>query len=98
MVIIDDLLDAVETSVVRDMFTKISRHEKLSVIFVTQNTFLNSPNYRTISRNTNYYVNFRNFRDKTQLRAFAQQYMPENSKFIMEVYNNVITAIRSHDD
>lgn len=96
MIIIDDLLDAVETPVVRDLFTKISRHDNVSVIFVTQNTFLKSPNYRTISLNTNYYVFFRNFRDRTPLRAFAQQYMPDNSKFILDVYNDVMKTPYGH--
>lgn len=96
MIIIDDMLDAVEGTLVRDLFTRIARHENVSVLFVTQNTFLKSPNYRTKSLNTNYVVLFRNFRDRTPLRAFAQQYMPENTRFITDVYQDVMKTMYGH--
>lgn len=96
MIIIDDLLESTEGTLVRDLFTKIPRHEYITVLFVTQNTFLKSPNYRTMSLNTNYYVFFRNFRDRTPIRSFALQFMPENSNIVMGTFNDIMKIPHGH--
>ena len=60
LLIIDDLLDKEDTSLVRDIFIKGSHHNNISVIFITQNLFLPHKDYRTLSLNTYYIVVFKN--------------------------------------
>ena len=51
LLIIDDLLDKEDTSLVHDIFIKGSHHNNISVIFITQNLFLPHKDFRTLSLN-----------------------------------------------
>ena len=68
LLIIDDLLDKEDTSLVRDIFIKGSHHNNISVIFVTQNLFLPHKDYRTLSLNAHYIVVFNPLRARAALR------------------------------
>ena len=53
MIIIDDGLNDLDDSIVK-MFEQLSNNAKCSVIFVTQNLFVDSPLYRRISKQSHY--------------------------------------------
>ena len=87
LLIIDDLLDKEDTSLVRDIFIKGSHHNNIGVIFVKQNLFLPYKDYRTLSLNANYIVVFKNPRDTSQINALARQAFVSKPTFLTTVYN-----------
>ena len=69
-----------------DVFTKISHHRNLSVVYLTQNIFYKNKQTRTLSLNSNYIVLFRNARDATQVSNLARLMYPGNRAFMIEAY------------
>ena len=71
----DDLMTSTDDMVV-DIFTKISRHRNLSVVYLTQNLFYKNKRTRTLSLNSHYVVLFKNARDATQVPYVERQMYP----------------------
>lgn len=89
LIVIDDQMDeAGENKEVSRMFTKGSHHRDISVFLFVQNMFHKGKESRTQSLNTHYYVIFKNPRDKSQIRALSCQMYPENSKFLVESFED----------
>ena len=59
LLILDDLMSQVDDRV-ENIFTKLSHHKSVSVLFLTQNLFFKSKQARTISLNSHYIVVFQN--------------------------------------
>jgi len=71
LLIIDDLMS--ETNqLVADIFTKISHHRNISVIYMTQNIFDKNKYARTISLNAHYLVLFKNPRDANHFAVLSR--------------------------
>ena len=87
LIILDDLMLESYSKKVCELFTKGSHHRNLAVILVTQNIFHKGAYSRDISLNSKYIVMFKNPRDKTQFQYLARQVYPENSKALLNVYN-----------
>ncbi len=89
LIVIDDQMDeAADSKQVSRMFTKGSHHRDLSVILFVQNMFHKGKESRTQSLNTNYYVIFNNPRDKSQIRTLSCQMYPQNSKFLVDSFDD----------
>jgi len=87
MLIIDDLMS--ETNqLVADIFTKISHHRDISVIYMTQNVFDKNKYARTISLNAHYLVLFKNPGDANQFAVLSRQMYPKSWKFAVEAYRD----------
>ena len=87
LLIIDNILDKEDTSLVRDIFIKGSHHNNISIIFVTQNLFLPHKDYRTLSLNAHDIVVFKNPRDMSQINALARQAFASKPTFLTTVHN-----------
>ena len=74
-------------------FTIFSNHKGLLTFFLTQNVFINSDIYRTLSQNSNYIVLFRNFRNIGQVNMLANQIYgnKEEAKPFMDVYKRIMS-------
>ena len=83
LLILDDLMTEAGNGV-SDIFTKLSHHRNISVIFLTQNLFYKSQ--RTMSLNSQYLVLFKNPRDVLQVSLLGRQLYPNNSKFLVEAF------------
>jgi hypothetical protein len=83
LLILDDLMSEAGDGV-SNIFTKISRHRNVSVIFLTQNLFFKSQ--RTMNLNTQYLVLFKNPRDALQVATLGRQMYPGNAKFLIEAF------------
>jgi len=82
LLIIDDLMS--ETNqLLANIFTKISHHRNISVLYLTQNLFDKNRFARTISLNAHYYVLFKNPRDAIQFATLARQTYPNDSRFAL---------------
>ena len=87
LLIIDDLMNEVDQNV-SNLFTKLSHHRNVSVVFLTQNLFHRNKFVRTMNLNTHYIVLFKNPRDAGQVAVLARQMYPGKSKFVVEAYED----------
>ncbi len=87
LVVIDDLMTELSGDArVMNMFTKGSHHRNMSVVFIVQNLFLASKQFRTISLNAHYMVLFKNPRDNSQIIHLGKQIYPGRVKFVQESF------------
>jgi energy-coupling factor transporter ATP-binding protein EcfA2 len=77
-------------------FTQGSHHRNLTVIYIVQNMFNQDKSMRTVNLNSHYQVLFKNPRDKTQVRTLAQQMFPNNSRFLVDAFENATAAPYSY--
>ena len=88
LIIIDDLMMEVgDDPNMANLFTKVSHHLNISVIFIVQNMFFQAKHMRTISLNAHYYILLKNPRDKLQVLNLGRQILPGQSKYFAEVYS-----------
>ena len=91
LLILDDLMSQVDDRV-ENIFTKLSHHKSVSVLYLTQNLFFKSKQARTISLNSHYIVVFKNARDAMQISNLARQMYPGNSKFMVEAFKDATSG------
>lgn len=77
----DDLLEAVDETNSK-IFTKISHHERCSVIFLTQSLFVDNKHYRTMSKNATYMILMKNPRNMSQIKNLSSQMCAEKSLLV----------------
>lgn len=87
LLILDDLMNEADQNVC-NIFTKLSHHRNVSVVFVTQNLFHRNKHVRTMNLNTHYLVLFKNPRDVGQVAILARQMYPGKSKFLVEAFRD----------
>ena len=87
LLIIDDLMNEADQNMC-NLFTKLSHHRNVSVVFVTQNLFHRNRHVRTMNLNTHYVVLFKNPRDAGQVAIMARQMYPRKSNFVVEAFRD----------
>src|SRR6218665_1604676 len=87
LLVLDDLMNETDERVTK-IFTKISHHRNVSVLYLTQNLFYNGKHTRTISLNAHYLVLFKNVRDTTQVANLARQMFPGQSHFMLDAFRD----------
>jgi hypothetical protein len=87
MLVLDDLMSETDERVTK-IFTKISHHRNVSVLYLTQNLFYKGKHTRTISLNAHYLVLFKNVRDSTQLANLARHMFPGKANFMLEAFED----------
>ena len=91
LLVIDDLMSETNESVTK-IFTKISHHRSVSVLYLSQNLFFGGKQNRTISLNTHYMVLFRNPRDASQISVLGKQMYPNKSKILVEAFRDATSS------
>ena len=95
LIILDDLMEEnKDNEDLQNIFTKGSHHRNISLIFISQNLFIQGKKTRTISLNTHYMIIFKNPRDKAQFSQLARQMLPGKTQFLNECY--VDATSRAH--
>lgn len=84
ILIIDDLMSKMDK--LEEMFTMIARHSKCSLYFLVQNMFYHAKSTKTIRNNCQYLIPMKFPQDKSRIRRIAQQFSPDNPKFLIETY------------
>ena len=87
LLVLDDLMSATNDNV-SDLFTRISHHHNVFVVYITQNLFHKSKQNRTMSLNAHYIVLLKNPRDATQVATLGRQMYPGKSKFLIEAFKD----------
>jgi energy-coupling factor transporter ATP-binding protein EcfA2 len=85
--IIDDSINISNPHLI-EIFTTLSHHCDASVIFISQNLFVQNSEFRTISLNCQYFFIMKSPRDMHQINAFAKQMFPGENNFIIEAYKH----------
>ena len=89
LVIIDDLMNELkDDATLSEFFTKGSHHRNMSVIFMTQNLFVQGKQMRSVSLNAHYLIVFKNPRDKAQFACLSRHMYPSKQKFLIECFEN----------
>ena len=87
VLVIDDLMSQCAISQdICDLFTIFSHHMNFTVFFLVQNFFAHGKLFRTISLNAHQFALFKNQRDMLQIKAFAKQCYPEQTKYFMDSF------------
>ena len=73
LIIDDQQLEALNSKLVADLFTKFSHHNNITIIFILQNLFHQGKYSRDISLNAHYFVLFKNQRDINQVKILGNQ-------------------------
>lgn len=93
VLVIDDLFEeANKVKNFNSLFTKVARHSRVTVIYLTQNLFHAGGQHRTRNLNVHYLVLFKNPRDQTAIEFIARQ---ARSNFIVGAYHDA-TANKPH--
>ena len=91
-IIVDDLMQEFsKCTILMDLFTKISAHNRVSVIYVTQNLFartLRNTNV-TLYRNTHVLVHFRSSLDMTPTNIIASRLGGGDHKSLMKMFKSI---------
>ena len=91
LLVLDDLMTGTDDRVV-DLFTKISHHRNISVVYLTQNIFYKNKQSRTLSLNSHYLVLFKNARHTSQVANLTRHMYPGKSAFMIEAFKNATSA------
>jgi hypothetical protein len=97
LVVLDDQMESSNVrqrggSSLAKFFTQGSHHRNLTVVYIVQNLFHQSPPMRTVSLNSHYLVLFKNPRDKSQVRALASQMYPSYTNFLVGAYEDATSV------
>jgi len=91
LIIIDDLMESVKcSSIVEDIFTKISHHRYCSCFLLLQNLYVQGKCMRTINLNAKYITVFRNPRDAFQLQILGRQLFPTRPNALLESFEDCL--------
>lgn len=89
MIIIDDLMTELGGDPkLANLFTKVSHHLSISVVFIVQNIFHQAKCMRNVSLNCHYLILMKNPRDRSQIYCLARQLYPSNPKFLLEAFED----------
>ena len=96
LLIIDDNMNHTDETLA-ELFTVDAHHQNTSIIFVTQNLFLQNKFYRTACLNTQYMIFFRSPRSCNQMTHLAKQiYTGNKVKAMVEAFQDSTKEPFSH--
>lgn len=79
--VFDDLMESIDENSSK-IFTKLAHHDNSSIVFVTQNLFVDNKYYRMMSKNANYIMTMKNPRDVSQIKTLGAQMGVEAKVFV----------------
>jgi hypothetical protein len=77
-----------DDAILADFFTKGSHHQNMSVLFLTQNLFVQGRQMWSVSLNTHYLVIFKNPRDNAQFACLSRQMYQNKQKYVVECFED----------
>lgn len=90
ILVLDDLQnDLAGSKLLSDIYTKLSHHQNMSVIFIVQNLFNQGNQMRNISLNSHYLVLTKSRRDLMQIKVLGNQLYGE-TRFFSDAYKKAV--------
>jgi hypothetical protein len=93
--ILDDLLHETNDHVTQ-LFTRVSHHKHVSIVYLSQNLFNATKHNRTMSLNSHYIVLMKNVRDQAQVGHLARQMFPKNSAYMLDAFKDATSQPYSY--
>ena len=85
ILVLDDMMNnVVKSTEVETIFTRLSHHRKINLIYINQNIYCQGKNAKSISLNVHYSILLRNPRDLSQIKNLARQVGMTNT--LVEAY------------
>ena len=72
-----------------DLFTRVSHHSNLTIIYLVQNIFPKGPSQRTASLNASNIVLFQNSRDRQQIDHLSREMYPGHKHYLPQVLEDL---------
>ena len=92
ILVLDDLMNEVKDNTsVTNLFTRVTHHKNVFVIFITQNFFTQCKEGIARRRNCQYIVLFKNPADSTEIRTISLKMFPNSPKFLLRAYKDATT-------
>ena len=89
LLILDDLMDSLDSKTLSALFTKYAHHRKISTIFLVQNLYYKGiKSMRDIAQSTQYNILMKQPRDRTAIMTLGRQMYPSKSRFFIESYDD----------
>ena len=82
LIIFDDAINSKSLPEIANLFMIDGRHSNMSMMFLTQRMFDKDKSFMQISRNSDYFVVFKNPRDASEIGRLAQQLTPGKRSLI----------------
>ena len=97
IIVCDDMMNEVkDDSNMSALFTRISHHLNISIIFIVQNLFFQGKQCRNISLNAHYIILMKNVRDKNQVNHLARQFAPGKVSQFINIFNDATKGERGY--
>lgn len=94
ILVIDDLMnEKANDPFTHNLFTRVSHHKRVTVIFITQNLY--EKGQCKMKRNAHYIVLMRNPSDKSQLTTLGRQLFPRKRSLLEHFYESYDDATRN---
>ena len=84
--VFDDMINSKNINYISELFMVQGRHNNISLVFITQQTFRNEQAFREISNNTNYAVLMKNDRNLSDILNLAKQMTPGPQPLMLQIY------------
>ena len=84
--IFDDMINSVNIKYISELFMVQGRHKNISLIFISQQSFRNSDDFRAISNNTNYIILMKNERNLNDVINLSKQATPGKDSLLLQIY------------
>lgn len=93
IIVVDDLMSEKGSDcMMQNLFTKLSHHKNITVIFITQNIF--AKGHCNLKRNAHYLIMMRNPSDKSQISLLGRQLYPRSKDHLEHFYESYDDATR----
>lgn len=93
ILVVDDLMiEKGNDCLMQNLFTKLSHHKNISVIFITQNIF--AKGHCNLKRNAHYLIMMRNPSDKSQISWLGRQLYPRSKQQLEHFYESYDDATK----
>jgi len=94
-IVIDDMALESNFDTIK-IFTVLSHHYMVNVIFIAQNLYTKNKAFREISLNTSYLTYMKNTRDGMQFSSFSRQFKPGRSKDMSDIMKDATERPHSY--
>jgi len=95
IIVLDDMMmEVVQSKFIQTLFTRLSHHLEISILYISQNIFCKGVMARSIMLNVQYFVLMRNLRDIQQIRCLGRQLCME--KTLLEAYQDTLLIPFNH--
>ena len=89
ILVLDDLMTEVKDNPsITNLFTRVTHHKNVFVIFITQNFFTHCKENISQRRNCQYVCLFKNPADSSEIRSISLKMYPSNSKFLIRAFKD----------